>query len=135
MYPKAFYINLKFTFIYDANFSSWPGKSVNPYFIQYQSDTNNDRFTCCFENQLKKALIISILHLHPNFINMNLKLSSYLTFISPCGPVKRQPLFYPISIGHKQWQIYLLPQKSLKNFCNNIYLHRKVFKTNYDVNF
>ena len=52
-------------FISDVTFPSWPGKSVNPNFRQYQSCRNNDKFNCCLEIQPKTARRISICTLTP----------------------------------------------------------------------
>ena len=35
-----------------------------------------------------------------------------------------------VSIWHKQWQIYFLPGKSIKNGCNNLYLQSNTFNMN-----
>ena len=40
-------------FISDVTFPSWPGKSVNPNFRQYQSDKNNNKFNSCLDVQSK----------------------------------------------------------------------------------
>ena len=41
-------------------FLSWPGKSNNPQFSQYQSYKNKYKFMCCFKCHGKMAAIISI---------------------------------------------------------------------------
>ena len=38
-----------------------------------------------------------------------------------------QPLLFPMPIWHKEWQICLFLEKSLKNDFNNLYLHPKAF--------
>ena len=40
---------LEIILLSEVTFPSWPGKSINPNFWQYQSDRNNDKLTCCLE--------------------------------------------------------------------------------------
>ena len=44
----------------DVTFPSWPSKSVNPNFRQYNSYRNNDKFNCYLEIQSKRDARISI---------------------------------------------------------------------------
>ena len=62
---NLYLLKLKVKFISDVKFSSWPGKSVNPNFWQYQSEWSSDKFICCLEIQSKNAEIISISTLNP----------------------------------------------------------------------
>ena len=107
--------------ISDVTFPSWPGKSVNPQFSQYQSYKNNYKFTCCFKCHQKKAVIISITT-HSAFLR-----DRNCFLICRHFPVMaretRQPPIFPISILQEQLQIYLLFQMSPKNGCNNLYYH------------
>ena len=48
-----------------VNFLSWPSKSANPGFPQYQRYKNSYKFTSCFENHWKIAAIISISTIMP----------------------------------------------------------------------
>ena len=57
---KDLQYGLKMKFISDVTFLSWPGKSVNPNFRQYQSHRNNDKFNWCLEIQSKTNARISI---------------------------------------------------------------------------
>ena len=85
---------MKFTS--DFTFPSWPGKSVNPNFRQYQSHRNNDKFNCCLQIQSKTDARIPIYTPHP------LTLPSNHIHISCPFPVvarkTRQPPLFPISI-------------------------------------
>ena len=56
---------LEMKFMSDVTFSSWPGKSVNPNFRQYQSYRNKDKFNCCCNIQPKTTKTISICTLNP----------------------------------------------------------------------
>ena len=51
---------VKMKFISGVTSPSWPGKSVNPNFRQYQSRRNSNKFNCCLEIQSKIAARISI---------------------------------------------------------------------------
>ena len=44
----------------DVDFPSYLSKSVNPYFRQYLSDRNSEKFICCQKIQSKNAEIVSI---------------------------------------------------------------------------
>ena len=48
-----------------VTFPSWPGKSVQPNFRQYQSDRNNKKFNRCLKIQSKRNARISICTLNP----------------------------------------------------------------------
>ena len=51
--------------ISDVDFPSWPDKSVNTNFWQYQSDRDSGKFICYLEIQSKIAEIISVCILNP----------------------------------------------------------------------
>ena len=63
------------------------------------------------------------LYFHSYTFYMSYKLFSYLGSLSCFCPVNSSTPFLPISTRHKQWRIYLFLEKSLKNCCNNLYLH------------
>ena len=50
----------KTKFLWDVNFPSWAGIPVNSQFFKYQSNTNNFRCTCSFENPWKMTEKMSI---------------------------------------------------------------------------
>ena len=62
--PLYLWYELQNISLSDVTFPMWPGKSVNPNFWQYQSDRNNDKFTCCLESQSKMTARISIFTLN-----------------------------------------------------------------------
>ena len=84
-------------FISDVTFPSWPGKSVNPQFSQYQSYKNNYKFTCCFKCHQKTALIISITT-HSHLLRKKIVFLSDVTF--PSWPGK------PVNPQFSQYQSY-----------------------------
>ena len=101
-------------FISDVTVPSWPSKSANPSFRQYQSYRNIDKFACRLEIQSEVAGRISICTLYP---------LNYVQFKPMSGVRICQPPLFPITILQKQLEIYWLFQKLLKNSCNNLYFH------------
>ena len=73
-------------FISNVTFSAWPGKSVNPNFLQYQSDKN-----------VKKIIKDSCknLYLHPKSFKTTVKSNSYLMSISRRGPITPSTPTFP----------------------------------------
>ena len=88
-------------FLSDVTFLSWLGKSVNPNFSLYQSDTNNSKFNFCLEIQSKTVTRISISTLNP------LKLPWNQIHIWRQFPVMsqklRQSLLFQIRILKNKW--------------------------------
>ena len=41
---------LNYLKISELYFPWWPSKTANPHFRHYHFDTNNDKFSCCWEN-------------------------------------------------------------------------------------
>ena len=70
------------------------------------------------------------LYLHCKVFQMNWKSNSYMSQFLVIAQWIHQSSLFPLSIWHKQSKIYLFLGKSLKNCCNNFYLHRNVFKVN-----
>ena len=115
----------KIIIISDASFMLWIGKCFNSDFSQYQFDTINDKLASFLENHSKMATIISIAN---KAIHRSSKSNLFLMPISRRDLVNSLTLPFPISFLQKQWKIYLLFGKSLKNGYNNLYLHPKSFQ-------
>ena len=67
------------------------------------------------------------LYFHPKVFQRTSKLNSYLMSISRRDPVNLSTLPFAMLVLQKQWQIYLLFEKSLKNGCDNLYFHPYTF--------
>ena len=119
--PQTLSHYLQVTFISDVTFPSWPSKSVNPQFSQYQSYKNNYKFTCCFKCHQNMAVKTSITT-HSTFLRDR---NCFLIrrHFPRRGLVNMSTLILPISILQKQLQIHLLFQMSPKYGCNNLYYH------------
>ena len=126
LFPRlCFWSEMKIIFLSDITFPSWPCKSVNSNFVQYQSDRDNNKFNCCLEIQSKMPARISVCTLKP--FKFTFKSNSYLMPISRRGPVNSSTPTFPISILQRQLKIYMLFQKSKKNACNNLYFYPYAF--------
>ena len=87
------------------------------------------KFFLLLEKSLKNDY--SDFFLHPNGFHWLSKLNSYLMLIFRLDPVNPSALNFPISVLQKQWWIYLLFEKSLKNDCNNLYFHPYTLNMSY----
>ena len=84
LYPLKLSPNQIIKFIFDVNFPSWPGNSVNPFFPNIYL-TKTIKNYLLFQTFLKNGF--NNLYFHPYTFNMIYKSFSYLTSLSRRGPV------------------------------------------------
>ena len=113
----------------DASFLSWPGKSVNLNFRQYQYKKTVKNSIVAWKFDLK-WLQESLYALSTLLNYLQTKFISDINILSwPSKSVNT--LSFPTPILQKQLKLYLFFQKSLKNGCNNLYFHRYSFNMSY----
>ena len=103
----------------------WIGQP--PVFPILVLQKKNSKSSCCLENYWKKAATISICSRGSIIVPQN-QFHIWHQF-SLAARWICQPQLPAISIWKKQWQIYLLPENSIKIDSNNLCLQPKPFET------
>ena len=112
-------MELKIKFISNVNLSLWSSKFVNP-------TIPNITLTKTMKRHGKMTVRISVSTLIPLlWVTNHFLIWRHFPVV---GRWICQPQLSAISIWQKQWQIYLLLGNSIKNGCNNLYLHTKPLK-------